>query len=383
MSYAILRVEKLKTPGNIAGSLAHTFRTRETPNADLSLASLNEHHGPQTPEAVMASIRDALPEKRRSDAVLCLEYFIGASPEHFKHDEGRQYFDDARKWLEARHGAENVISTHVHRDETSPHMVAYVVPLVDGRLNAKQFTGGKTALSKMQTEFAQEVGRQHGLERGIEGSRATHQTIKEFYAHLGQVEQQVASIVIPTEREVVHKGLLTSTLEADDAYAQRVANVVRERMAPALKKAAQTDLIAKREREQARAVNHHKHQAAEARKSLAKWERLVSGLAPDQVAQLLATVERQAERMREAARVVVGWLRGGRAEVDGRYTLTIQERGTGKTVEMVHRNERVAERLNEAGVKIGDLVEVSQAGDAKILERGQQQTQERDPGRGR
>ncbi|MBP9604832.1 MAG: hypothetical protein KBE53_12250, partial [Chromatiaceae bacterium] len=229
----------------------------------------------------------------------------------------------------------------------------------------------------------QEVGRQHGLERGIEGSRATHQTIKEFYAHLGQVEQQVASIVIPTEREVVHKGLLTSTLEADDAYAQRVANVVRERMAPALKKAAQTDLIAKREREQARAVNHHKHQAAEARKSLAKWERLVSGLAPDQVAQLLATVERQAERMREAARVVVGWLRGGRAEVDGRYTLTIQERGTGKTVEMVHRNERVAERLNEAGVKIGDLVEVSQAGDAKILERGQQQTQERDPGRGR
>ncbi|MBB3893701.1 hypothetical protein GGQ61_004460 [Phenylobacterium haematophilum] len=225
MSYAILRVEKLKTPGNIAGSLAHTFRTRETPNADLSLASLNEHHGPQTPEAVMASIRDALPEKRRSDAVLCLEYFIGASPEHFKHDDGRQYFDDARKWLEARHGAENVISTHVHRDETSPHMVAYVVPLVDGRLNAKQFTGGKTALSKMQTEFAQEVGRQHGLERGIEGSRATHQTIKEFYAHLGQVEQQVASIVIPTEREVVHKGLLTSTLEADDAYAQRVANV--------------------------------------------------------------------------------------------------------------------------------------------------------------
>ena len=55
MSYAILRVEKLKTPGNIAGSLAHTFRTRETPNADLSLASLNEHHGPQTPEAVMHS----------------------------------------------------------------------------------------------------------------------------------------------------------------------------------------------------------------------------------------------------------------------------------------------------------------------------------------
>ena len=87
--------------------------------------------------------------------------------------------------------------------------------------------------------------------------------------------------------------------------------------------------------------------------------------------------------MREAARVVVGWLRGGRAEVDGRYTLTIQERGTGKTVEMVPPERAGRGAVEQAGVKIGDLVEVSQAGDAKILERGQQQTQGGTPERGR
>lgn len=35
MAFAILRVEKLKTHQNIAGSLAHNYRTRETPNASM------------------------------------------------------------------------------------------------------------------------------------------------------------------------------------------------------------------------------------------------------------------------------------------------------------------------------------------------------------
>lgn len=372
MAYAILRVEKLKTPGNIAGSLAHTFRTRDTPNADPSLAWSNEHHGPGSPEAIREAIEAALPEKRRKDAVLCLEYFIGASPEHFRQDDGGAYFEDARRWLEARHGAENVISTHVHRDETSPHMVAYVVPLVDGRLNAKQFTGGKAAMSYMQTDFAQTVGVKHGLERGIEGSRATHQTVREFYAHLDQTERAVAKVEIPTQREGA--GILRR--ETDEAYAQRVASVVREQIAPTLKKAAQADLIAKREREQARSAAYHKREADQAKANLAKWERLVVGLSPGQVSQLLATVERQAERLREVARVVVGWLRGGRPHDDGRYTLVIEERATRKTVEMVLSSDRVARELTDSGARIGDLVEVSRT-HGKLLEKVQERTQER------
>ena len=34
MAFAILRAEKLKTMGNIGGSLAHNYRTIDTPNAN-------------------------------------------------------------------------------------------------------------------------------------------------------------------------------------------------------------------------------------------------------------------------------------------------------------------------------------------------------------
>lgn len=44
MAYAILRTAKLKSMGSIGGSLAHTYRTREIPNADAQRDHLNEHH---------------------------------------------------------------------------------------------------------------------------------------------------------------------------------------------------------------------------------------------------------------------------------------------------------------------------------------------------
>ena len=74
--FAILRTAKLKSLGNVGGSLAHTYRTRETSNADPSRADQNEHSH-ATPGEVMQALRDKLPEKRRKDAVIGLEYFVG------------------------------------------------------------------------------------------------------------------------------------------------------------------------------------------------------------------------------------------------------------------------------------------------------------------
>lgn len=192
MAYAILRTEKLKTMGNIGGSLAHNYRTRDTPNAVPERLHLNTHDMASADE-VKAAIVARLPEKRRSDAVLCVEYFIGASPDYFEGTDlkGERYFATAVEWLKERHGAENVVATSVHYDETSPHLVAYVVPLdQDGKLNAKSFLGGKAKLTAMQTDFAKAVGR-HGLERGIEGSKAKHQSIRDYYAKVNQAERAV------------------------------------------------------------------------------------------------------------------------------------------------------------------------------------------------
>jgi hypothetical protein len=78
---------------------------------------------------------------------------------------GSGLFKRSVEWLEKRHGKENVIATSIHRDETTPHLIAYVVPIDQkGKLNARSFLGGRATLSKMQTEFHSKV-KDLGLDR--------------------------------------------------------------------------------------------------------------------------------------------------------------------------------------------------------------------------
>lgn len=231
MSFAILRTAKLKSFGEIGGSLSHNYRDRPTPNANPQQTPQNEH-SLKNAESVMTAIRDKLPEKRRKDAVLCVEYLITASPDWVgwnKSDE-QKYFDDAKKWLEDRHGKENVIATTIHRDESTPHLVAYVVPLVDGKLNAKKFLGGREKLSKMQTDFATNVGKSVGLVRGLEGSKAEHQTIKQYYANVNTAVKISPDIVL----DVPEKRLL----ESKESYENRVFEVLDQTVSPLLNRTA-------------------------------------------------------------------------------------------------------------------------------------------------
>ena len=80
MSFAILRIQKLKSFADVGGSLSHNYRNRETLNADDARTHLNEH-ALDTNEKCMTAIRDRIPEKRRKDAVLSIEHLITASPE--------------------------------------------------------------------------------------------------------------------------------------------------------------------------------------------------------------------------------------------------------------------------------------------------------------
>ena len=251
----VLRLAKLKSFGNIAASLSHTYRTRETPNAATELADQNDHsHG--TPAEVMQALKERLPEKRRSDAVLSLEYVVTAHQDWFKGKgkaEQDAYLMDSLEWLKQRHGSDNVVGWSIHRDELAPHLVAYVVPLKDGKLNAKHFTGGKKVLSQLQTEFAQDVGQRHGLERGIEGSQAKHQTVKEFYAQVNQPIKEVQLSAQSVEPRVIEKaGLLDKVrgrgdlVESNKGVADRLTAAVQQAYAPVIEKAKQGDLQARR-----------------------------------------------------------------------------------------------------------------------------------------
>lgn len=174
-NFAILRVQKVKTMSSMAARGRHNFREQETPNADPDLLGQNLVEGAQSTDEMLKAISDLLPTKRRKDAVIGLEYLITASPEHFGNSNEIAYFKDAIEWLEAKHGKANVVCKTVHLDESTPHLAAFVVPILGGKLNAKYFTGGAKVLAEMQTDFAEKVGKKHNLDRGVERSQAVHQ----------------------------------------------------------------------------------------------------------------------------------------------------------------------------------------------------------------
>lgn len=187
MAFAIMRCSKLKSAGNIGAALEHCFRERETPNADSELTSNNIHYYAANKTDALRLMRQRLPEKRRKDAVLLIEYMMTASPEFWKNADDfkkERFFKLSLNWLKNKYGEKNIIVATVHNDETSPHLSVFVVPVTqDGRLSAKDFIGNKTQMSADQTGYWQKVAGL-GLQRGIEGSRAKHTTIRQFYTQM-------------------------------------------------------------------------------------------------------------------------------------------------------------------------------------------------------
>jgi hypothetical protein len=241
MKYAILRTQKLKHLASVRRSLAHSFRAQDTPNANPKLTPENTHIGASGVEDGMAKIEAHLPEKRRKDAVLVVEYLVTASPEALasrSRADQDAYLQDALAWLKARHGAENVVYAGIHRDESTPHLYAYVVPLDEkGKLNAKKWLGGAKALGQMQTDFANQVGAKHGLERGVENSKAKHQAIRDWYSQVNEEIREATITAEAVEPKVLKKGILSSTVESPEMVAARLTKEVREIYAPAVSQA--------------------------------------------------------------------------------------------------------------------------------------------------
>lgn len=212
MSYAILRTAKLKAWGSIGGSGAHTYRQDGmAPNADPSKGRLNRTLIGIAGE-VVGDVRrrvEAVTDKPRANAVLAVEFFLGASPEWFEGKSDAEIDIWAKRnvaWLQQRFGKANVVHAVLHRDETSPHVVAYLVPELEGRLNARGILGGRDMLRELQTAYAAAMA-PLGLERGVEGSKAQHVPVKQFYAEVNRLgaaaERHLDRLGEPTPPPVV------------------------------------------------------------------------------------------------------------------------------------------------------------------------------------
>lgn len=269
--YAIMRTRKLKTDGNVGASLAHAWRDRETPNADQSKTPENYHTGANSRAEAFAKYRTLLPEKVRKNGVRCIEYLVTYSPGALRKPEDKSaYFNAALDWLRAKHG-KSLFYAGIHIDEKTPHLYAYAVPLdARGKLNCRSFLGGREKLSALQDEFHEAVGKPVGLERGIKGSRARHQTIRDFYGSIAALDAAIE----PPRRKF---------MEPDEAYAERYKAQIR----PVVAAAATAEQV------RARNVQLEAH-VTKSKRGFQEYTSLMDGLTPEQ----RETVERQVAEMR-------------------------------------------------------------------------------------
>ena len=259
MVFAIMRAKKLSYVGSVASSLKHCYRDRDTPNADKLRTPNNRHMAAKSTDEAMGKLRSLLPEKRRKDAVLAIEYAITASPQWWKtasREKQTDFFNRSYKWLADKYGVSNIITATIHTDETSPHLSAFVVPITkDGRLSAKEFIGNRSKMTADQTSFAEAV-KHLGLERGIERSRATHTSIKQYYSAINKAVEN--EVIIDShdleprmyERQgIIEKLRLSMRVESNEAIAERLTKSVNNSFASVIVNAAVSAQNARRTHE--------------------------------------------------------------------------------------------------------------------------------------
>ena len=237
MGFQIIRVERLKTMGNVKSSALHTFREIPTENAISDKTAKNVIVGPKTADGVYQAVfeRIAQLDKKDKQATRCLEFVVTASPEDFAEDGAlssrsvqMRYFQNSLDFLRKKHGRENVVCAAVHQDEKTPHMAVYVVPVVDrearqrkrsvnvkggGRttiiedvpaqaeLSAKAYYHCPAALAQLQDDFHAGVSRSFGLERGVSRIKGLrHKRPAEWYAEQ-QTGLNVAANRLATREE--------------------------------------------------------------------------------------------------------------------------------------------------------------------------------------
>lgn len=212
MGYAVFHASKGKGTGVKLGahidrdeSQKQTFKSADPERTHLNRDLLNNNFSKMKLEdAIKKRIEEGYKGKKalRKDAVKFIPMVMTGS-----HKEMKEIFSDSKKanaWVRANYdfvckefGKENIVRFTLHLDEKTPHIHAVVVPLTDdGRLSAKERFGNRNDLSDRQTRYADAM-RDFGLQRGVVGSKAVHNSEGWYIAKQREAEKAILS---PLER---------------------------------------------------------------------------------------------------------------------------------------------------------------------------------------
>ena len=179
-NYFIFRTGKLKSHQDVVNVLKEQHRADdyESHRADKTQSYKNEYSAKY--QRAIQTFDELLPKKRRKNAVVGLNFVVSTSQEFSSKAEESAFYGQAINYISQNFGC--VVGWAIHRDETSTHLQCVTIPLVDGKLNARELLGGdKHRMSEIQTDFYNKVGKEFGLKRGkdVAETKAVHKTVEQ------------------------------------------------------------------------------------------------------------------------------------------------------------------------------------------------------------
>jgi hypothetical protein len=261
MGYVVLHLDK--SPGNESAMTDHIERKVIHPNVDPTRIHLNKEliEFPEgvnnRTEAIQHRLKTAgLTRQIGKNQVQVIRIMLSGSPEDMKRiqEEGKldEWCRDNINWLKKTFGTKNVVAATLHMDETTPHIHASVVPIVQGERRKKESKKkkqeqeltdkpkrkykkkkpsrvrlccddvmAKAKLIEYQDSYGEAMNK-YGLIRGEKGSDARHITLTEFYRN-----QAIESRNLQTNIEML--------LAVEDAKRQSIEQLKRQEQEAKLK----------------------------------------------------------------------------------------------------------------------------------------------------
>lgn len=170
-------------------------------------------------------------EHIQSNAVYAIEFVMTASPTYFRENPNAwdefeapklsNFIKAAAEWAKNYFG-ENLISMTLHLDQTTPHIHALGIPLLNGKLNCRELYGRKVRLKELQVNYAK-VMAPLGLERGAPRVGAKHTARGKWIAEMKtKLAQQAAEI--EDRQNALEDERATLTALGERLQAQEVMN---------------------------------------------------------------------------------------------------------------------------------------------------------------
>ena len=175
---------------------------------DISRTHLNYNLAPMQANGQGGFIRERCSEvkmqNRKDVNVMCS--WVVTAPKSLKEEETAQFFKETYKFLSERYGRDNVVSAHVHMDETTPHIHFAFVPVVRDKKKDILKVSAKEAVNRLDLQkFHQDLsgymenifGRDVGLlnEATKDGNKAIDELKR------GTAQKELAEIEEQTKKQ--------------------------------------------------------------------------------------------------------------------------------------------------------------------------------------